>query len=265
MRARKPSSAGMIDLHCHILPMIDDGAQSLAEALEMARLACEDGVVQVVATPHDTGRDERWRGAREGVRALQEELTRREIPLQVLAGLEIRIDLDTHQQIRDERYLTLNDSHYLLIELPFDYYPLYVEHVIFELLLAGYTPILAHPERSSFLEDDPMKLFRLVQRGALVQVTTTSISGDFGAGIRNFTRLLLEHGLVHIIASDAHGAALRPPVLSQAVETAAQWIGEQRATAMVTAAPEAIVNDQRWEPEPPIEPQPERHWFRIRR
>lgn len=255
----------MIDLHCHILPTVDDGAQSMEEALEMARLAWEDGIVRMVATPHDTGWwGDGWQNAREGVRALQRELDGREIPLQVLPGMETRIDPDTLHRARTGMALTLNNSRYLLIELPYNHYPPYVEQVLFDLQVAGYAPILAHPERFSFLADDPMKLFRLVQRGALVQVTTTSIIGEFGRGTRDFTRLLLEHRLAHIIASDGHRASIRSPILSQGVETAAQWIGEQQAAAMVTTIPAAIISDQPWQPESPIEPQPERRWFRIR-
>jgi len=264
MRAHKPAPVGMIDLHSHILPMIDDGAQNLGEALQMAQIAWEDGITQIAATPHNTGWDKRWHGTRESVQTLQEKLVHHEIPLQVLPGLEIRIGLDTPQQAREGQILALNDSRYLLIEFPFNYYPQYADQVIFELQVAGFVPILAHPERYSYLKEHPMTLFALVERGALVQVTTTSILGEFGASVRDFSRLLLEHKLAHIIASDAHGANIRPPVLSQAVEVAVQWIGEQQAIAMVTSVPEAIINDQPCQPESPIEPQSERRWFRIR-
>lgn len=265
MRAHKHSPVGMIDLHSHILPMIDDGAQSLRESLEMAQLAWEDGISQIVATPHDTGWGGSWQNTRESVQTLQAEMDHHEIALQVLPGLEIRIDLDTPQQAREGHLLALNDSRYLLIELPFTHYPPYTDRVIFELQVAGFVPILAHPERYSYLKSHPMRLFALVERGALIQVTTSSILGDFGASVRDFSRLLLEHRLAHVIASDAHRINIRPPILSQAVQIAAQWIGEQQATAMVTSVPEAIVNDQPWQPEPPIEPKPERRWFRTRK
>ena len=264
MRAHKPSPAGMIDLHSHILPMIDDGAQNLRESLEIAQLAWEDGITQMVATPHDTGWGGSWQSTRESVQTLQVELGHHEIPLQVLPGLEIRIALNTPKQAREGHLLTLNDSRYLLIELPFTHYPPYTDHVIFELQVAGFVPILAHPERYSYLKTDPMKLFALVERGALVQITTSSILGEFGARVRDFSRLLLEHRLAHVISSDAHGVSIRPPGLSQAIETASRWIGEQQATAMVTSIPEAIVNDQTWQTESPVEPKPERRWFRAR-
>jgi len=244
--------------------MIDDGAQSPREALEMAQLAWKDGITQIVASPHDTGWGGGWQSTTEAVQTLQEEIDHHKIALQVLPGLEIRIDLDTPQKAREGHLLALNGSRYLLIELPFTHYPPYTDHVILELQVAGFVPILAHPERYSYLKARPMRLSALVERGVLVQVTTSSILGEFGASVRDFSRFLLEHKLAHVIASDAHGATVRPPILSQAVEIASRWIGEQQATAMVTSVPEAIVNDQPWQPESPVEPKPEHRWFRTR-
>ena len=265
MRTPKPSPADMIDLHSHILPGIDDGAQSIEEALAMARVASADGITQIVSTPHDVGWDEAWRNPPTGVEELQEQLDRHAIPLRVLPGLEVRIALDTPAGARDGQVMTLNDSRYLLVELPFNHYPPYVEHVLFELQVSGFVPILAHPERCSVLAGNAETLFRLVERGVLVQVTAASIAGEFGPAVEALTKLLLEHRLAHIIASDAHSSGLRPPVLSDAVHIAANWIGDQEATAMVTTVPRAIVEDRPWRAEPPVQPQARRRWFRLRR
>jgi protein-tyrosine phosphatase len=265
MRTPKPSPADMIDLHSHILPGIDDGAQSIEEALAMAHVASADGITQIVSTPHDVGWDGAWQNPPAGVEELQEELERHAIQLRVLPGLEVRIDLDTPARARDGQVMTLNRSRYLLVELPFNHYPPYVEHVLFELQVSGFVPILAHPERCSVLASNPATLFRLVERGVLVQVTAASIAGEFGSAVEAFTRLLLEHRLAHVIASDAHSARLRPPTLSGAVHIAADWIGEQEAITMVTTVPRAIVEDRLWRAEPPVEPRAGRRWFRRRR
>jgi len=254
----------MIDLHSHILPGVDDGAQSLDEAVTMARMAAADGIEQIVSTPHDVGWNLAWQHPSVGIQALQEELDRRAIKLRVLPGLEVRIDLDTPARAREGQVLTLNRSRYLLVELPFSHYPPYVEQILFELQVSGFVPVLAHPERHSTVMRDPSLLFHLVQRGILVQVTAASIVGQFGSDIRDFTRLLLRRRLAHIIASDAHSARLRPPTLSAAVRVAARWIGVEEATAMATTVPLAIVDDRSWQPDPPAEPQSRHHWFRRR-
>jgi protein-tyrosine phosphatase len=265
MRTPRPSPVEMIDLHSHILPGIDDGAQSLDESVTMARVASADSIAQLVSTPHSAGWNGAWKNPPTGVKELQEELTRHAIQLRVLPGLEVRIDLDTPAEARDGQVMTLNHSRYLLVELPFDHYPPYVEHVLFELQVSGLVPILAHPERCSIFASNPETLFHLVERGVLVQVTAASIAGEFGPAVQAFTRVLLEHRLAHVIASDAHSARLRPPVLSDAVRIAAGWIGDQEATAMVTTVPRAIVEDRSLCAEPPIQPRAGRRWFRRRR
>ncbi len=255
----------MIDIHVHILPNVDDGPSTLEYAVAMAEVAVADGVAEVVATPHNA----HWRGS--GFRAwtgrqvdnLQDELNRRGIPLKLWPGTEVYIDLDLALQMREERAFTLNGSRYLLLELGFHTWPSYTEQVCAELQQHGICPILAHPARYLAVQRNPALVYPLVERGVLTQLTAGSIAGDFGPRVRETARILLDHNLVHIIASDAHDAWNRQPVLSAGVKAAAEIVGEERAWAMVTKVPDLVLHDQPVAMEPPIEIKPRQRWFWI--
>jgi protein-tyrosine phosphatase len=253
----------MIDLHSHILPGVDDGPRDLQGSLEMARVAVEDGITRLAATPHNAD----WRdGGRrawveERVEELQNALDAQGIPLSVVPGVEAYIAPDLVQHLKDERAFTLNGSRYLLIELPMHSWPLYTEQVFFEVQVQGLVPILAHAARYAPVQEDPNRVFGLVERGALVQLTAGSLTGQFGRRTRDTARRLLEHNLAHLIASDSHSARSRPPRLSPGVEAATRIIGPERARAMVTTVPAAILEDDALTIEPPKPVKPRRRWF----
>ena len=253
----------MIDIHSHILPGIDDGAQTLDDSLAMAEVAASDGVRTIVATPHNVGWDASYNRQRivSLVADLQAELDARRIGIELVPGVEAYIAPDLIEQLRAGRAFTLGGTRYLLLELPLSAYPIYTEQVIFELQVEGIVPILAHPERNAVIQEDPNILFNLVQRGVLSQITAASLTGAFGPLARERALVFLEHNLAHVIASDAHGLSHRTPVLSGGVSEAAKVVGEERARAMVTAVPAAILRDEEIEIEPPREFHPQRRWF----
>jgi protein-tyrosine phosphatase len=148
--------------------------------------------------------------------------------------------------------LCLGGSSYLLVELPLHEYPAYTEQVLFDLQARGFRPILAHPERNAVLAKEPGRLSALVERGILAQVTAGSLAGRFGRHVLAAADLMLEHRLVHIIASDAHGFGSRSPVMSVGVAAAAVLVGAERARAMVTTIPAAILAGQAIVAEPPL-------------
>ena len=244
----------MIDLHSHILPGLDDGAPDMQAAIDMARMAFHDGVRCVVATPHNV--DGCRTGTREEVDAaaaeLQEALEARGIQLRIVPGVEARIGPDMAQQLDSRRAFPIGQTRYLLLELPLVGYPAYTEQAIFELQLRGLIPILAHPERNAALQEKPELLPMLVERGCLGQLTAASLVGAFGSEVQRESEALLRHNLVHIVASDAHTVSLRSPVLSGAVEVAARIVGKERARAMVTTIPQAILEDGEVQVEPPL-------------
>lgn len=222
----------MIDIHNHILPGIDDGPRDWDEALELARNAVANGITTVIATPHHA--HEQFHNPAEGVLTLTEQLNERlnqaAIPLQVLTGQEIRIHLellDRWDQGAAGGLLTLSDTKYMLIELPSGRVPEGTEELIYELTLKGITPIIAHPERNRELAADIDQLQRLVDCGALAQVTAHSLVGIFGRGVEKTAWTMCRQGLIHFVASDAHHATRRYFCLREAYEAVREKLGDQ--------------------------------------
>ncbi len=211
----------MIDIHCHILPGIDDGPQTLEEALEMAKFATDGGITTIIATPHHlNGRYENVRNdIFIAVDQLNEALRAAQIPLTVLPGQEIRIHGEMVENIEKGEILTLNNSNqYVFVELPSNHVPRYTNQLLYDMQLIGITPIIVHPERNVEIIETPDLLYNLVQNGALTQVTAASVTGRFGKKIRKFTNELIEHRLAHFIASDAHNLTSRSFHLREAYE-----------------------------------------------
>ena len=250
----------MIDLHCHILHGLDDGPDSLDESLAMARRAVEDGVRAIVATPHTLNGIyiNRVSEVTSRVTALQEILSENRIELQIYVGGDVHLCPHMLDRIDSGDAVTINDAKkFILLELPSQSIPEGVMEEVFSLKLNGITPIITHPERNSIIQHDPDIMHELVCMGALGQVTAMSLTGDFGEYTRQSSETLLKHRLVHVISSDAHSSVDRPPVLSQAVEQAAEILGDyEEAKRMVTEVPATILSGEMPHfPEPsPIKP-----------
>jgi protein-tyrosine phosphatase len=244
----------MFDLHCHILPGVDDGARTMEDALEMAMVAAANGTRVIWATPHRKDITEGFSISyvMDLLAELNAELDRRGVDLRLLSGMENHLDLELPDEIANGRALRLNDSRYALVEMPFFGSPNYLEEVLFQVQVHGVTPVLAHPERIESVQNDPSLLARLVERGMLSQVTAGSIVGLFGGRVKRLTHNLLRSGLIHVIASDAHFPdGPRSPKLPSGVEAAAAIVGEEKARAMVVDTPKAIMDDDLVYVEPP--------------
>ncbi|HEV7509707.1 MAG TPA: CpsB/CapC family capsule biosynthesis tyrosine phosphatase [Thermoanaerobaculia bacterium] len=237
----------MIDLHCHILPGVDDGAQSLEEAAAMCRLAALDGCEAMVATPHQR-RGEWWNSDREGLSALAGELQETVVPgFRVYLGGEVHVDsglLAEVEKLPEGGVFPLAGSRYLLIEFDTEGTATAAIHLVHELVVAGWYPIIAHPEFIPWLTSDPELVARLVSLGATTQVTAMSVTGDFGRRPQADCFALLDAGLVHFVASDSHGVRRRPPGLKRACDLiAARW-GRDVAWRLVDDNPRAVVTDR---------------------
>ncbi|HEY6939894.1 tyrosine-protein phosphatase [Dokdonella sp.] len=235
----------MIDLHNHMLPGIDDGAIDLAAALAMARIAVADGVHAVACTPHIyPGLYENTaRGIRAAVASLQAELDRSGIPLRLLTGADVHLVPDLATGIRTGRVPTVAGSRYLLLEPPHHVAPPRFEQSVFDLLVAGYVPVITHPERLTWVRDHYAVFRRLAQGGAWIQLTAGSIEGQFGREAKYWSERMLDEGIVHIVASDAHDPERRPPRLAAACASAARRIGDEAAQHLVVTRPQGIVDD----------------------
>lgn len=234
----------MIDIHSHILPNLDDGARDLEESLNLCRMAEQDGVRTIVATPHMM--EDHYDYDPEVIVLKFAELShfvkKARLDLEILIGAEVHIRPDLVQRIMDRKVLTLNNTgRYILLELPFQVIPPHTKEIIFELMLKRITPIIAHPERISEAQEDPNKIYDFISQGALAQVTAQSFTGKFGSKAKKCAMRLVEHNLAHIIASDTHSIDLRPPGLTEAVRIVSKIIGEDAALDMVTTTPLKVI------------------------
>jgi protein-tyrosine phosphatase len=235
----------MIDIHLHILPGVDDGPATLDDALSLARSLVREGVSVAVATPHynDEYPQLSAREIFERVQDLQRELNLRAIPLHLLAGHEALIKPGLVEDIQRGHLATLNGSRYLLLELWNSSWLPETERVIFELRAFGVVPVLAHPERYWVIQQDSGRLATLLEQGVLAQLTAGSLVGLQGNTIRKCAEALLKRGLIHCIASDAHGMHLRPPGVVEGLRCAERILGRERVHAMVELHPAAILNN----------------------
>ena len=238
----------MVDLHCHILPGVDDGPPDLHGSLAMARAAVDEGTRTVAATPHiNYDHDVAPGGVGAHVAALNESLGREDLPLTVVKGGEVALsrlgDLDDEALSQ----ISLGDGSYMLVESPYSHAVPLLDEQLFELELRGFRPLLAHPERCPHFHADPKRLGRLVDRGVLCSINSGSMRGQFGSTVRRFALRLLGEGLVHDVASDAHDADRRPPGLASGFQLAepelpgisaqAPWYVEEAPAAILTGSP----------------------------
>ncbi|PGY12660.1 tyrosine-protein phosphatase [Bacillus sp. AFS031507] len=210
----------MIDVHCHILPGIDDGARDLSESIEMAKKAAEQGIHTIVATPHHL--NNRYENPKQTiidrVRELNKVLLEEKIDLNVLPGQETRINGEMVEGFETGEILPINNTQYVLVEFSSSHVPRYTEKLFYDLQMKGLIPVIVHPERNQEIIERPELLYQFVKKGALSQVTAASICGDFGKKIKNFSLQLIEANLTHFIASDAHNTSNRTFKMREAID-----------------------------------------------
>jgi protein-tyrosine phosphatase len=240
----------MIDIHSHPLPGVDDGARTFEVAVEMCRISAQDGVTHLVATPHSNYTytfDPDLN--RQLLAELQEKIGDKP---KLLLGCDFHLSYDNIQVCaQNSRDFTINQTSYLLVELPDQFIPDHVSRVYYEIQVAGLKPIITHPERNALLQRNPELLTDWVSSGCLVQVTAQSYTGGFGARTRKFSEKLLDSGLVHFFASDAHDVKRRPPILSRCYEKVAKEKGKEVADLLLQKNPEAVIKGL------PLPPQPD--------
>jgi protein-tyrosine phosphatase len=234
----------MIDLHSHILPGVDDGPATLEESLEIARSAAAEGIRVIAATPHVRDDYPTQPGTMERLLAeLRAAIQAEGIPIDVRPGGEIAIDwLDRLSEGDLVRFGLGGSPHYLLLEFPYAGWPLSLHEWVFRLVTRQITPVIAHPERNADVQANPDELRPLVDAGALVQITAASLDGRIGRSSRAAAIALIERGLAHLLASDAHTPDVREAGLRAAAEAVgdpalARWLTLEMPMAIVTDAP----------------------------
>jgi protein-tyrosine phosphatase len=236
----------MIDIHCHMLPNIDDGPESLEESLQMARLAVKGGITYTVVTPHiHPGRYDNDRAnIREKYNSFEHALGEANIPLQLGMAAEVRISPEIMQMTENNRIPwlgKLGDYYLLLLELPHSHIPVGSDKLIQWCLDYKIRPVIAHPERNKDVIRNLNAIEPLVKLGCLLQVTAGSVAGNFGHYARKRARQLLNCGWVQFLASDAHNTKYRIPNLEPGRAAAAKIIGEQESWNLVHHNPQNIL------------------------
>ncbi|PTX53727.1 protein-tyrosine phosphatase [Melghirimyces profundicolus] len=251
----------MIDLHCHILPEIDDGAQTVDEALQMAWHAARDGITDMICTPHSY--DGMYRNPLEDVlrdvHRFQDLLKKRRIPLRVHPGTEIHIHPDLVDHVMNFQALTCNQTHYVLVELPAHHIPTYTDDVLYEMKGNGLVPVIAHPERNVVLHENPEILAEWIEKGAIAQLTAGCLTGEKGERLRAVAEDMIQNHLVHVIATDAHNMTKRRPELREAYDRISQRFSFEEAKRFMYNS-HAVLKGKECVVDPPVVTPKKKKW-----
>ena len=235
----------MIDLHCHMLPGIDDGAPDEQTSLAMARIAVGDGITFTACTPHIYPGlyENNTRLIRERVAVLQTKLDAEGIALRLTSGADAHLTPELLNRLKTGTAPTLNGGRYFLLEPSHHVAPPRFEESVFNFLVSGYVPVITHPERLSWIKTNYEVFKRLAERGAWMQITSGSLTGRFGKGAKYWGERMLDEGLVHILATDAHSISRRAPLLAEGQKVAEKYVGKEEAHRLVYERPRAILDD----------------------
>jgi protein-tyrosine phosphatase len=242
----------MVDIHCHILPGLDDGSDSIETSCAMAEMAIADGITHVIGTPHASPEFE---FVPEVVRERREELqVRVGGRLTIATGCDFHLSYENFQELRNgASRFTLNQKNYLLVEFADFAIPPSLDQSLHELHLSGLQPIITHPERNPLIRAKPERLYKWLRQGCYVQVTAQSLLGRFGQSAREMAQVWIDAGAVHFLASDAHNLTSRPLRLKEAFDHVAETWGEDTARALLVDNPLAAFEGRPlpWVPELP--------------
>ncbi len=239
----------MIDIHSHILPSVDDGAESLELSLKMAQVAVADGVTDMIVTPHCNIPKifDNYESATllEYFNMLKSQLRKNDIPLNLYRGMEVYATEKIFDLYTTERIITLNDSRYLLVEFNFDENPDWVLYCLEQLLDLGVTPIVAHPERYNFVNDFPNMPFHWTKMGCLSQINRGSLMEKFGKDAMRLAVAMIDKNLAHFVASDAHSFDRRSPMLSIGYAIIEKNWSKEMAEKLLIKNPRAVIEDRK--------------------
>lgn len=257
----------MIDIHCHILPDVDDGSQTMEDSLLMAEMAARSGVDVIVATPHSNqrGRFENYESEELQQRflELQREVEHEGIPVKLVRGTEIFASPDLPELIQSGEVISLNGSRYYLMEFAFDEAPWQIKETLEDLLSIGKVPVIAHPERYYCVQDEPNYLYEWRMMGALAQLNKGSVFGRFGSRTARAAERILRHCLVNCVASDAHGPFRRTTDLEEIDEYLMDHFPMEYRDLLLEINPERIITNRRMAEGPPpmpVEERRRRYW-----
>lgn len=240
--------ADIYDIHNHLLPGVDDGPKEFSESIRICKIAESQNTKSVIVTPHrkDVTENLSVNIIKDLVSDINQTLREDNVDINIKIGMENHIDLGLLRDVDDGRALTLNNGQYILVEMPWQGRPSYIEEIIADLLGYGLTPVLAHPERMNVFEEEPNLLFDFVQMGCISQLTASSLYGKFGNTAMNSSIDIMRHGLAHVIASDTHMVeGQRCYDMELGFSHAKRIVGIDIAKKMCSVNPLAILENQK--------------------
>lgn len=243
----------MIDMHCHIIPEIDDGSKNLETTIEMAKKAENYGYKGIFATSHYIeGSHEILKSEMQGrVHALNDVLAQRGINLKIYQGNEVYFTPNIVELLQQGKICTLNNSRYFLIEFPMSGFVFNMEQIVSQVIRAGYVPIIAHPERYEFVTKDIKKLLPLIEEGALLQINVASIMGLYGSTVKKNVIKLLKYNMVHLIGTDAHDTSRVYDLYEKGMKKISKIVDSKRLDTILNENPSSILNNEyvyTWDP-----------------
>ena len=236
----------MIDIHCHILPEVDDGSRSLNESIEMAMIAKEQGITKIVNTSHYHP-DFRYKKGEELLKELEDfnnVLKENMIDIEVVIGNEIYYTKDLIKEIDELDFYTLNNSRYILIELPPTNFPKDLCNIVYELKEKNYIPVFAHVERYREVQENPELIYEVINAGAIIQVNSHSILGKSGKELQKVCNTLLNRNMVHVVGTDAHSSKRRTPIFLDAYKYVSEKYSKEMADDLFIKNNNAIINNE---------------------
>lgn len=239
----------MFDLHCHMLPGVDDGPGTLDQAIALAKAAVQNGITHSIITPHiHPGRYSNNKNTiSDAIKVFSNHLKQQDIHLKIGFAAEVRLSIEIMEMIEQEQipfYGKLNNEYIMLLECPHSHIPPGTDKLINWLLKNNIRPLIAHPERNKDIMRKPEKLDLFIQTGCLLQVTADALVGGFGEPAQKCAQYIISEGHAAVLASDAHNTKFRPPRLKPGLEVAVKLIGEGAAKKLVIDNPKAICNEQ---------------------
>ena len=237
---------GLVDIHCHIMPGVDDGASDMSTSLEMLKIAAKDGIRHIILTPHHKPMHHNVSYAHNPVytKKLQEAADKAHIEITLYSGNEIYYSDETFSDLEQKRVRTLADSDYCLVEFhPTNPYKA-IHNAIYQVQAAGFLPVIAHVERYSDIVSHPAYVEELSEMGCYIQVNASSIMGKYGFGISHFTKKILKKHLVDFVATDAHDTAGRSPKLMECKNYVSRKFGDSYGDKIFILNPMSILNNE---------------------
>ena len=254
----------MIDIHNHILVDVDDGPKNIEETIDLINQAHSEGVTDIVATPHHLHPryDNNIQVVKEKLEELRNNEVIKQLRINLYPGQEIRVTDQIIEDIHNGNIEGINNSKYLLVEFPSNDVPHYTHKLFYELQTMGYVPIIAHPERNKAIAENLDILFDLVNGGALSQITSSSLLGDFGRKVKKISLQMIDNNLTHFVASDAHNSSVRPFVMEKLFrEKSLKTYYEDLERFMENG--KAVINDERISKHQPTQEYKQKKWFGL--